>query len=310
MEKIYVFWHKNPDTDTILSSIVYWNFLKSKWYDVDIVSLWNINNETKFLLEKFWLTAPKTIDSLPAWSKVVLVDHNEPAQSISNLSELEIVWVIDHHKFWNFSTNAPVYVKAEPLCSTCSVIYNIFRFEWYQPDQITASLMIAAILSDSLLYKSPTITDYDKKIVEELNRIACIPNIESFAMDMFNAKSDLWDIKVEDLIKLDYKEFDFNWTKAWIWVIETVNPAYAMWRKDEILKWLADLKSKSWLNLIYLSVVDILKENNQTFVLWDVEKDVLNKIYWAETIDNIADLWKVISRKKQVIPQFTQYFSK
>lgn len=310
MTKTYIFWHKNPDTDTILSSIVYWEFLQSKWVDLEVVALWECNNETKFLLNKFWLTAPKIIDTLPAWSKIILVDHNEAPQSIDNLNDFEIVWVIDHHKFGNFSTKSPLYIRSEALCSTCSVIYNIFKAEWYQISKTTASLMISAILSDSLLYKSPTTTDYDKKIVEELNKIAWISNIEEFAMDMFNAKSDLGDISIEDLIKIDYKEFDFNGTKAGIWVIETVNPTYSMNRKQEILKWLEEIKAKNSLDIVFLSIVDILKEKNITFVLWDKEKQVIKDIYGVDTFDNMADLGNILSRKKQVVPQFTEYFNK
>lgn len=310
MDKIFIFWHKNPDTDTILSSIVYETYLKSKWIDAQAIALGEWNNETKFILNELWIKYPDIHTTLPESSNVILVDHNESTQTIDNINQLEIIWVIDHHKFWNFNTNTPLFIRADALCSTCSVIYWIFLADNYSPDKTTAILMISAILSDSLLFKSPTTTPRDKQIVQELNKIAQIENIEEYAMAMFNAKSDLWNINIQDLIKLDYKEFDFNWTKTWIWVIETVNPSYALWRKNEIIQWLKDLKQKNWLDLIYLSIVDILKENNKTIIIDKKEKEIIKNIYWVETIENIADIGNRISRKKQVIPEFTQYFNK
>lgn len=308
MEKIYIFGHKNPDTDTVVSSIVYSEFLLSTWVSCEAVVLWDANNETKFLLEKFWFALPNKVQTLPAWANVVLVDHNESTQTIDNIKDLNIVWLIDHHKFWWFSTSNPIFCRVEPIWSTASVIAKIMRENWFVPKQNIASLMIWAIISDTLFFRSPTTTDYDKTIVAELNKIAMIADLEAFAMQMFKAKSNLWDISVEDLIKLDYKEFDFNWTKVGIWAIETVDPNYSLSRKEEILKWLADIKTQNNLDLVFLCIIDILQEENFTFVLWDQEVDLLKQIYWKDTDNNICALWNIISRKKQIVPKFTDFF--
>lgn len=306
--KVVVFWHKNPDTDSILSAIIYTEFLNSIWFEAQAVKLWELNTETKFLLEVFWEQDLQLVNTLPAWTLVALVDHNEKTQTIDNIDELDIHSVVDHHKFWSFSTNKSIFVRTQPLCSTCSVLYNMFIQEWVSITQRIAKLMIAWIISDSLYFRSPTTTEIDKEIVESLNQIAQIPNLEDFSMQMFNAKSDLGDISIHDLIKLDYKEFDFNWIKMWIWTIETTNPSYSLNRKQEILKWLEEIKSQNWLDAILLSIVDILNEKNTTIVLGDKEQEIIKNVFWENTQDNIANLWNRISRKKQMVPQLDSYF--
>jgi manganese-dependent inorganic pyrophosphatase len=127
---------------------------------------------------------------------------------------------------------------------------------------------------------------------------------------LFEAKSDLWDLDIESLIKYDYKEFEVAWKMLWVWTLETVNPSYALWRKKEILKWLKSIKQNSGLSFIMLSVVDIFWEKNTTIVLdWDDSKIVEN-IFNTKVIDNLADLKNRLSRKKQVVPELTEYFNK
>lgn len=305
---IYVTWHKNPDTDTIISSILFADYLEFIWQEARVIKLGNINNETKFVLNFVWISEPETILDLPEKSKIALVDHNEKSQAIDWLENYEVVAIVDHHKIGNFSSESPLFIRVEKLCSTASIIYKIMQADWMIPTVSQARLIISAILSDSLLFKSSTTTEEDKRIVEELNKIAKIDSIENYALDMFNAKSDLWDISVEDLIKIDYKEFDFNWTKAWIWTIETTNPTYSLWRKIEILEGMKKIKEQSSLDLIILSVVDILNERNITLVPWEFESSVIKAVFWADTIDNQADLWRRLSRKKEIVPQLTEYF--
>lgn len=308
MGNIYIFGHKNPDTDTVVASISCAEFMNYIWKNTEPVILWEINNETRFLLEKFWYKIPTKVEKLPEWSKVLLVDHNEATQTIDNIKDLDIIGLVDHHKFWWFSTSNPIFCRVESIWSTASVIAKIMRESWFKPSSKLAGIMIWAIISDTLFFRSPTTTDEDKKIVEELNKIAEIRNLEDFSMQMFKAKSDLWNISIDNFIKLDYKEFDFNWTKLGIWVIETVDPDYSLNRKQEILEWLKKIKIENKLDLIYICIIDILKESNLTFVIWDEESNILKQIYWKETIDNICDLWNIISRKKQIVPKLTDFF--
>lgn len=308
MSKIHVIWHKIPDTDATVSSIVFAEYLKTKWEHSEAYVLWNINNETRFALDYAWVSVPEILNALEPKSKVALVDHNEAVQSIDNIWELEISYLVDHHKIGNLVTDYPLFVRTEKLCSTASIVYKMMKADWIKPSKEHATLIISAILSDSLHFRSSTTQMEDKFIVDELNHIAQIPNIEEFALEMFKAKSDLWDITIEELIKIDYKEFEFKWKKAWIWTVETTNPDYSLTRKEEILAWLERIKKNDWLDFILLSIVDILKEKNTTIVLWEHEKMIVKNVFWAETIDNLADLWNRLSRKKEMVPQLTEYF--
>ena len=309
MIDIKVVWHKIPDTDCTLAAIILSDYLNKKWiYSATPYIQWKLNKETEYLLEKLEIETPEIKTSFPAGTFVALVDHNEAFQTLDNLSELEVEYVVDHHKI-DFSTSAPTNIRMEKICSTCSVLFKIYREAWYEITKEIGTMMLAWILSDSLLFKSATTTKEDVIIAEELKSITWITDFEAFAMPMFDAKSDLWDMSVEDLIKYDYKVFDFNWVKAWIGTLETTNPWYWLGRKDEILKWMQELKEKDWLDFILLSIVDIIWEKNISMVLDWKDSKIIEDVFWAKVENNLVDLKRRLSRKKQIIPELTNYFA-
>ncbi len=302
MKKIYIMWHKIPDTDCILSSIIYSKYLNNKWYNTEVIKLWKLNNETKYILDLIWKKEPETIEKLPCWTKIILTDHNDSKQSISNLSELEVIELIDHHNFWWFYTNKPIKVRCEPICSTCSILYKIFKEDSYQISEKTAIMLISAIISDSLYFRSPTTTKEDIKIVEDLNKIAKIKNLEEFAINMFAAKSDLWNISAEEIVKNDYKEFEINSKKICVWVLETSNPSYALNKEDLIIEALKKIKKESSLDFIMFSIIDIFNEKNITLTWDENDKKIIENIFKKEFNWNKVNLWRILSRKKQIIP--------
>lgn len=309
MLDIKIIWHKVPDTDCVLSAIIAKDFLTKKWYNAEAYIQWWLNKETEYLLEKLNITKPEIKTSFEKWTRVCLVDHNETFQAPDNINELDVAWVIDHHKI-NLETSTPLNMRVEPICSTWSILYKMYKEAWFEIPQDIAIMMLACIMSDSLLFKSATTTKEDTILAKELQELTWIKSLEDFAMPMFNAKSDLWDMAVEDLIKYDYKEFDFNWNKAWIGTLETTNPWYALWRKDEIIKWLEVIKKNDNLDFILLSVVDIIGEKNTSIVIQWTETSIIEEIFNTEVIDNLADLKNRLSRKKQVVPDLTNYFNK
>ncbi|EKE26938.1 MAG: hypothetical protein ACD_4C00114G0004 [uncultured bacterium (gcode 4)] len=310
MSHIYVTGHKIPDTDSIISAIIFSEYLNQKWIEAKAYRLWELNNETRYILEKVWISEPELLVNIESWSKMALVDHNEKSQTIDNIDELELEYIVDHHKIWNLSTNNPIFIRTEKVCSTNSVLFKMFKESNLVISKQYATLMLSAILSDSLGFRSPTTTPEDKIIVEELNEIAWISDLESFAMDMFKAKSDLWDISIEDLIKIDYKEFEFWSKKIWVWTVETTNPDYSLSRKNEIIEWMKKIKNEFSLDFIMLSIVDIINEKNITIIPGESESIVLNEVFSTKEENNLVDLWSRISRKKQIIPQLTEYFNK
>ncbi len=309
MMDIAIFWHKFPDTDCICSSLIFADYLSNKWYNPKVYKLWSLNNETAYLLNMLNIDVPETITTLPPWTRVGIIDHNEKVQTIDNIDELDLEYIIDHHKF-SVNTNYPLFIRAEKLCSTASVLYKMYIENSLPITKKIWTLMLSAILSDSLVFRSATTTKEDIIIAEELKEITWINDFKEFMNPLFEAKSDLWEISIEDLIKYDYKEFEVAWKKLGVWSLETVNPSYALSKKDEILKWLEDLKNKSSLEFIMLSIVDIFWENNTTIVLDWVDSKVVEEVFDTKVENNLANLKNRLSRKKQIIPQLTDYFNK
>ncbi len=308
MKEIQVVWHKVPDTDCVLSAIIAADYLEKKWYKKATPYIQGeLNKETAYLLEQLNINIPETKTSFPEGTNICLVDHNEEFQTLDNLKELNVEWVIDHHKM-KFETPTPLNMRVEPICSTGSILYKMYKESGFEISKNIAIMMLACILSDSLLFRSATTTKEDTILAEELKTISWIEDFEAFAMPMFNEKSDLWDMLVEKLIKYDYKEFDLNWTKVWIWTLETTNPWYGLGRKNEILEWLEAIKQKDNLDFIMLSIVDIIWEKNTTIVLDWKDTEILEEVFNCTAENNLADLKNRLSRKKQVVPDLTKYF--
>lgn len=300
---LYVVWHKVPDTDAITSALVYAHFLNQTGREAQAVALWHANKETQFILSQSWYDCPDIITELPQWSQIALVDHNESAQSIDNRGEYTIHSVIDHHKIGDLETGYPLLMRFEPLASTNSILYKMYHEAGLEITRPISLLMLWWILSDTLHFRSPTTTDTDKKIVSELNSIAQIENLEEFAMQMFAAKSDLGDISAYTLIKeIDFKDFSFGTLKSGIACIETTNPDYCLARKQEILETIRNIKAQEWYDFFLFCVVDIIAEKNIAFIATDEEASIIKKTFWVDTIDEQADLWNRISRKKNIVP--------
>lgn len=306
----HIIWHKNPDTDAILSALVAKEYYLAMGQEAEAFRLGELNRETEFVLKKIGVEAPKLISSLPEGSEVVLVDHNVPTQAIDGLDTLRLRGIIDHHVVENLSTKEVVQLRFDPVCSTCSILFLMFAEQDLEiPDPI-AKMILCGILSDSLAFRSPTTTSEDREIAEYLAEDLGIADIQAFAKDMFDAKSDLGDMPVRQVLQLDYKVFSAGDKKFGYGVMETTNPAYAMKRKDEILADMKKLKEETGLVALFFSVVDIIAESNTTFVLSETEADVIKNAFGTETKDSIAQLGKRLSRKKELEPQVRAYLEK
>jgi manganese-dependent inorganic pyrophosphatase len=305
--------HRNPDTDTICGAIAYQDFLKKKNIESKAFALGDLNKETKFVLNKFGVDFPEVVNQLPKDSEIILVDHNEEDQSIENFNDLNVVEVIDHHKA-NIKTDRPIRIHIEPLGSSCSVIAKKFLAKNFEISEKIAQLLIAGIISDTLFFRSPTTTETDKKLVEKLNEIAKIDSpaggLEKFSLAMFNAKSDVSDVSTEDLVKMDYKNFDFSGHKFGIGVMETTNKYFGLERKEEIEEILKKIKTDENLEAVVFSVVDILKGENYTLCSGEKEKNLLREIFGFEERGEVLFKKGLISRKKEIVPLIENYFKK
>lgn len=305
---IAVFGHTNPDTDAITSALVYASYLNKTGIAAQAYRLGELNNETAFVLKSAGVAAPEYAASLPAGTVVALTDHNESGQSIANLAELKVAYVVDHHKV-SLSSSEPVYLRFEPVGCTATILTKLYRENNVALDVWEARLLLSAILSDTLHFRSPTTTSADQEIAAYLSQIAGISDVKAYALEMFAAKSDLGDTAADKLLKMDYKVFKFGGQPYGLGVMETTNPGYAFGRKAELLSAMQDEKDEQNLAGIFLSIVDILEETNKTLVLSQQEADLIGQVFGANTEDDIADLGNRISRKKQIVPAFEAHFA-
>ncbi|NDK10185.1 manganese-dependent inorganic pyrophosphatase [Candidatus Gracilibacteria bacterium] len=308
MTQISVIGHKNPDTDCTLSAIIMADYLNKKGYLATPYIQGSLNKETLFLLEKYNIPEPVIVTQLDTNIDVCLVDHNEASQSIDNLTNVRVSHIVDHHKI-NFESNTPLFMRLEPLCSTASVLYKMYIEAGYEISQDIATMMLACIMSDSLLWKSSTTTEEDKVIAAKLQKITAISNLSDFAMPMFEAKSDLGDVSAEEIITSDYKIFEAGDSNIGCGTVETTSPDNILARKEEILVGMKNIKENQKLDFIMLSIVDIIQEINTTLVLDGKDSEIIETVFDSSVINNEANLGARLSRKKQIIPQLTEYFN-
>lgn len=308
-----VFGHLNPDTDAITAALVYARLLTRQGVDAQAFRLGELNFETAFVLREAGVDAPPLLPELPAGAAVALVDHNESAQSAPNLAELNVTRVVDHHKLGDLSTAQPAYLRFEPVGCTGTILLKLHREAGLTVEPLDARLMLSAVLSDTLHFRSPTTTQEDRDAVAFLAPVAGIEDVEAYALAMFAAKSDLGDTPAEALLRMDYKVFPFGDVaapQAWgIGVIETTNPAYVFGRQAELLAAMDQVKAQDGLAGVLLSVVDILNETNRTLVLSATEGRVLSEAFGVTVDGPVADLGGRISRKKQIVPTLEGYFA-
>ena len=308
MTNILIFGHKNPDTDTICSSIVYNNLKRLQGMDTEAVRLGEINDETKYALEYFNVRLPRLVEEVAEGQQVILVDHNEFQQSANGIEKAVVREVIDHHRIANFETAAPLYYRAEPLGCTATILKKIYEEQSVHIDKQMAGLMLSAIISDSLLFKSPTCTLQDKVAAEELAKIAEV-NAEEYGLAMLKAGASTTDKTAETLISLDAKEFVLGADKLVVAQINTVDANEVADRKEELEAAInAELASKGLSAYVFV-ITNILTSDSEVLVLGEKQDKVAQA--FGKTLENdFMTLEGVVSRKKQVVPQITEEFSK
>lgn len=304
MEKILVFGHKSPDTDTIASSIAM-AYLQTKLGKVAVPKrLGNISKETEFALNHFKIGVPELLDSVSEEDTVILVDHNDSAQSVDNMLNSKIYMVADHHRISGFHTSAPLYYYAEPVGCTCTILYKLFNDNNVVIPADVAGLMLSAIISDTLLFKSPTCTEKDKVVAEALAKISNT-DINTYGLAMLKAGTDLSSFSEEELINLDGKKFTLkDIVPAKVAQVNTADIDEVMLRKANLEKAMTAEIEKEGFELFILLITDIINSNSQVIVLGS-KSDIVERAYNVKLVDNTAFLPGVVSRKKQVIPVIT-----
>ncbi|ECB9827778.1 manganese-dependent inorganic pyrophosphatase [Listeria monocytogenes] len=308
MTKTLVFGHKNPDTDTICSAISYAELKKAQGADIEAVRLGELNSETAFVLDYFQVTAPRLVQTVAnEVSEVALVDHNERQQSVDDIDDVTVTDVVDHHRIANFETSDPLYYRAEPVGCTTTILLKMFRENEVEVSKTVAGLMLSAIISDTLLFQSPTCTEEDKVAAQKLAQIADV-DIQSYGMEMLKAGADVSKKTVAELL-LDAKEFNMNDNKVEIAQINVVDVNDVLSRRAEVEALMTQNIVDKGLDL-YLFVITNILTNDSVGIAIGSKTAVVEEAYGVKFVENQAPLKGVVSRKKQVVPILTDTFAK
>ncbi|GMC02168.1 manganese-dependent inorganic pyrophosphatase [Enterococcus thailandicus] len=308
MSKILVFGHQNPDTDAIGAAIAFSHLQNELGKQTEAVALGTPNEETQFALESFGLAAPRVVESAKAEdAAVMLVDHNEFQQSISDIAEVTILSVVDHHRIANFETANPLYYRAEPVGCTSTIVLKMYKENQVSIPKEIAGIMLSAIVSDTLLFKSPTSTPEDEKAAQELAEIAEV-DLNVYGLEMLKAGTKLSDKSAATLLDLDAKSFPMGDKNVRIAQVNTVDLNEVMDRQTELEAAMAEEMTTNDYDLFVLVVTNILDSDSELLVAGD-DKEKVEAAFQTKLTNNRAFLKGVVSRKKQVVPQLTEVFS-
>ncbi len=307
MSKVIVIGHKSPDTDSIAAAITYSNLKRELGMDAAAYRAGELNKESKFALDYFGVEAPEFIDHVEAGQQVILVDHNESKQCVDGIKDAEVIELVDHHRIGDFETVSPIFILFCPVGCVNTIIYNLYKLNNVKPSRAMAGMMLSAIISDTVLFRSPTTTDKDREAVKELAELAGV-NYEEYGMEMLKAGADISDYPAEKLAGNDTKEFEsagkvFTVGQISVMDVEPINA-----KKADIMAALEKNRAAHNYVASYLMVTNILTEDTY---LWftDGAKDVAEKAFNKTAEDNCVYLPKVMSRKKQVSPQLIKAYA-
>ena len=237
----------------------------------------------------------------PRRKRIVLVDHNEVSQSVPGLEQAELVGIIDHHRLADVQTGYPVFMRNEPVGSTNTIIATLFQEQGLMPGKNLAGLMAAAIISDTVMFKSPTTTPRDRRMAERLARIAGL-DLDALAQDVFSAASN--DKSPEALISTDFKEFHLSDHRVGISQITTMDSAGLLKRKAELMGEMKKLQTEKKYDLMLLMITDVLREGTELLFLGD--REVIRLAFGLTRVrEDRVFLKGIMSRKKQVVPALT-----
>lgn len=309
MGKTLIFGHKNPDTDSICSALAYADLKAKSGADVEAVRLGTVSSETQFALDTFAMAPPRLVESVAGESShVILVDHNERQQSVRDIGEVTIIEVIDHHRIANFETAGPLYYRAEPVGSTATIVLKMYREKGIAVEPRIAGLMLSAIISDTLLLKSPTCTAEDAAAADELAGIAGV-DLTEYGLEMLRAGALLRDLSIAQLVCRDSKEFAMGNALVEIAQVNAVDVEEVLSRQAELEAALRDIIADKDLDLFLFVVTDILNRDSVGVALGP-RASAVESAYGVTLENNRALLKGVVSRKLQIVPVLTETFSK
>ncbi len=297
--------HMNPDTDSIVAAIAAADIYSKRGTQAKAVAQGAPTPETKFVLDKFGLSAPEVVSSV-AGQKLYLVDFSDLAQAPEGIKEADILGIVDHHKLGDVTTSNPLEIWTWPVGCTGTVLKSMYDFYGIELPKGIAGGLLCAILSDTVMFKSPTCTEADKKAVDDLAKIAGVSDIMALGMEMFKVKSAVAGASMKDLVFRDYKDFDMGGKKVGIGQLEVVDLSILDPVKAGLYEEITKVKGEGR-HSVFLLLTDIMKEGSEMLIVSD-DAAVVEKAFGVKPEGTSVWLPGVMSRKKQVVPNFEKAF--
>ena len=297
---LYTCGHIIPDSDSVCSAISLAYLLNKIGRAATPARQGELNPETKFILDKFGFEAPVLKTSF-AGDELFITDYSDIAQAPQDLDKTTVVGIVDHHKLGDITTSAPLECWIRPVGCTNTIVKEMYDYHKVEIPANIAAIMMCAILSDTVIFKSPTCTALDIQVVKELSKICGIEDFGALGMEMFKVKSEVEGTPVRDLVMRDYKNFDMHGSKVGVGQLEVVDGSVFDKIKDDLLEDIKKVKDEQNLHTVALLFTDIMKEGSEILVTSD-DTSIFEKAFNCKLENGKVWLDGCLSRKKQIIP--------
>ena len=304
---IYTCGHTTPDSDSICSAISLGYLLNKIGREAIPARQGPISPETQFILDRFGFEAP-LLKTEFAGEELLITDYSDKGQAPADIDKAIVVGIVDHHKLGDITTSTPLECWIRPVGCTNTIVKEMYDFHKVEIPANIAGIMMCAILSDTVIFKSPTCTEADIKAVRELAKICEIEDFGAVGMEMFKVKSQVIGTPIRDLVMRDYKNFDMHGTKVGVGQLEVVDGSVFDDIKDELMADIKKVKEENNLHTVALLLTDIIKEGSEVLVASD-DNSIFEKAFNCKLEDNKVWLDGCLSRKKQIIPFLEPAFS-
>ena len=301
---IQVFGHKAPDTDATGSAIIWsWYLNEIKDQAAAPKLLGKPNSEAAFVLQRWGFDQPEIIVDVNEGDDVIIVDTNNPAELPASINFANILEIIDHHMLvGGIRTKCPINITMRPLACTATIMADMMASDLTKAPEAIKGIMLSCILSDTLEFRSPTTTETDVALAHLLADELVI-DINSYATDMFAAKSDVSAFSDSELLRMDSKMYEVGGKNFRVSVLETTSPTIVLNRKVGLMDTMKTVAREDGVDQVLMFVVDILNEESTLLIANDLVKTVAEKSFGVTVVSDTILLPGVISRKKQIIPQ-------
>jgi manganese-dependent inorganic pyrophosphatase len=304
---IKVFGHLSPDTDATTAAIIWaWYINEYTPNDATPYVLGELNSETDFVLKKWNVSVPEILEEIVAGDDVIIVDTNNPQELPANIENANIIEIIDHHKLvGGLQTTSPITITIRPTACTGTILHDLLHERNVVLTSEMKGLLLSAILSDTLGFRSPTTTPHDKDVAERLAKELSL-EIETYADELFTAKSDISRFSDSGLITLDSKKYEVGGKNFRVSVVETTKPEIVLSRKEGIIEAIQrSIAEETDVDEVLFFIVDILKEEATVLTYNDLTKQIITSSFGVTVESDMEILPGIVSRKKQILPALT-----